>query len=202
MSDGLSDARDYGPSLSKYDNPLIARGGTPLSGPHEHNMTGLVYACTLCETTYREREVLAENAKLRAEAERLKDKYASCEQCDGSTDAGVFCVPCWNRVNLQLSEAVAALRIVRDEYRSGKIEVAFGLPVEVENAIRRADGIPPVAEKPSCVHSNTSPFGPGEKGLLCEDCGVVVPASSEKRRCACYCHAGGEGSASACNCCM
>ena len=36
--------------------------------------------------------------------ETLKDKYESCEGCDGSTDAGVFCVPCWNRVNLQIGE--------------------------------------------------------------------------------------------------
>lgn len=39
---------------------------------------------------------------LKLQVERLKDKYESCEQCDGSTDAGVFCVPCWNRVNLQV----------------------------------------------------------------------------------------------------
>lgn len=58
----------------------------------------------------------AEIAKNRAErdaallqVEKLKDKYETCEQCDGSTDAGVFCVPCWNRVNLQVGELKKAL---------------------------------------------------------------------------------------------
>lgn len=53
-----------------------------------------------------------EIGKLRAEVERLTDKYESCEQCDGKTDAGVFCVPCWNRVNLQ----VEAVKLERDNF--------------------------------------------------------------------------------------
>lgn len=47
---------------------------------------------------------------LELQVENLKDKYETCEQCDGSADAGVLCVPCWNRVNLQVRELLGALK--------------------------------------------------------------------------------------------
>lgn len=61
------------------------------------------------------------------QAEKLKDKYETCEQCDGSTDAGVFCVPCWNRVNLQLSEIPKKIleAVNAEQLRCGKIAEAF-----------------------------------------------------------------------------
>jgi hypothetical protein len=59
-----------------------------------------------------------ELAKLRAEVERLKDKYSTCEQCDGSTDAGVFCVPCWNT----LAEKAGAKNDLREALAKSELQ--------------------------------------------------------------------------------
>jgi hypothetical protein len=71
MSDGMSDGRDYGPSLSKHGKPIISQNGKPVDEPacgtHGDKMmwdAGTDVACVAC---------------LRAELERTKLQVAQLE---------------------------------------------------------------------------------------------------------------------------
>lgn len=52
MSDGMSDGRDYGPSLSKHGPPIVSKDGKPVVCVHEwsHIEDHHVY-CHKCKAT-------------------------------------------------------------------------------------------------------------------------------------------------------
>lgn len=142
--------------------------------------------------------------ELRAEVERLKDKYETCEQCDGSTDAGVLCVPCWNRVHLQVGDLTISERGWRataedaesqvNEAREILRSLCLNAAPENHDAWTRAMQFLGSIEKPKCECICGAGFG------LNLSCQIHKPA--DIRKCVCGCHVGGEGSSTACGCCL
>lgn len=89
-----------------------------------------------------------ELAALRAELLDLKREHATLRDADlGNMRHLVERTRERDAALLQYREAIDALRIIKKEHEDGTIEVAFGLPVEIENAIRKADGLLPLTEK-------------------------------------------------------
>jgi hypothetical protein len=148
----------------------------------------------------------AENANLRAEVERMT-KMGPGHTCWATMDTAQkeALIEQRDRALLQVNNGAECLRLAISEREALKLQMdelvgwlqeihreatIHDLNSSLPSTIRSMAGrVAKYVDKPSCVHSNTSPFGPGEKGLLCEDCGVVVPASSEKTKQECtQCH--------------
>lgn len=99
--------------------------------------------------------------QLEAENKKLREMY------DGVLESRAHVIAEKSTLLLQYREAVDALRTIKKEYREGTIKVAFGLPLELENVIRKADGLEPItvpsmSEKrnhgcPKCGPTGTCP---------------------------------------------
>ncbi|MCI0564390.1 MAG: hypothetical protein MN733_38450 [Nitrososphaera sp.] len=152
-------------------------------------MEGWTHERTIQDLYKRRDELEAENAKLRAETERLKDAYAvSQNELIG--------------MNLQLREARELIEFMRQHLDGNFLCDGNDACTCIEHsAVRFLEGC---AEKPvgePCYMCH----GSGERGgLPCPECAQkrVDPVPKLATGfCRCYCHAGGSGASSAYGCC-